>query len=758
MHIRTPYLFVFCVLLALLAIPVPTAFARKAPMREVLFTQPDGSRFYGRNIGDQYLHYTVDRDGAILIQDPDGWWCYAQFDAEQRFQSTGVRVGKAGQGAVSRVTEIPRTFVDRARRQKAQERSELKSRFHAMKPSRFQSGTRASVVREKEAEGAPSIRGLVLLADFRDTCFVHSRQNFDNMLNQEGYSYAGAVGSAREYFHSQLGEQVDIQFDVRGPYKLPHFQHYYGENDPSQNNQDKYPAQMIIDVCQMADADVDFSQYDADDDGYIDNVFVFYAGCNEADGGVPASIWPHAWYVKSGAGIKVTLDGKILDRYACTSEKEYRMDNKTYMASIGTFCHEFSHTLGLLDLYDTDYAEDSKFCGAGCRGLTALMDAGNGNNNGNTPPNYNAIDRILLPEYFSEPLLLTEGEYCLKPISQGGEYYYVPTDVEREYFIFECRDNTSGWDRYIGGKGLLVYHMDMSDNLTGPSQYYKDGKDLTALERWYINEINAKYDAQCAYIVPADESLPLGIPYGEFITGSYYSTIAQAFFPQGSTSFSAGNGFRFRSGQDSELSLTNIRMDGTSVRFTVSKMDMPPCVTDEDVRAFVLQDRQIFSWKLPEATNAQCVVCFGGYGAGSWVPQQQELAPYAPGCYAVAFDKLNPQTTYKLEIYYTDNGLNGKRYSRSFITMKKTVGDGSPFIFLRNVERNADGSFTGDSAFPLQLVNAQGARSVEWYFNGKAVNVDQSLFYVPGKSGVLKAVLRDKDGVESIISKQINIR
>ena len=102
--------------------------------------------------------------------------------------------------------------------------------------------------------------------------------------------------------------------------------------------------------------------------------------------------------------------------------------------------------------------------------------------------------------------------------------------------------------------------------------------------------------------------------------------------------------------------------------------------------------------------------------------------------------------------------MTGKAYSRSFITMKKAVGDGSPFIFLKNVERNADGSFTVDSAFPLRLVNARGARSIEWFFNGKAVRVDESCFYTPSKSGVLKAVLRDKDGVETIIGKQINIR
>ena len=730
-------------------------------MRDILFTQPDGSQFYGRNIGDQFLHYTVDRDGAILVQDKDGWWCYAQFDADNHFVSTGVRVGKEGSGAVKRVTEIPQGLIDQARQQKALIRPEVKSSLSAARPLRFGDETRAGAFRSGTKAAEKSVRGLVLLANFQDTTFFHTQQKFDNMLNQDGYAYAGAVGCAKEYFRSQLGDEVNIQFDVKGPYNLSRPQSYYGENNPERRNEDKYPAQMIVDVCRLADTDVDFSLYDANDDDYIDNVFVFYAGCNEADGGVASSIWPHSWYVRSGAGITVILDGKYLDRYACTSEKEFRSDRKTYMASIGTFCHEFSHTLGLVDLYDTDYGDDAKLCCAGCWGRTALMDAGNGNNNGNNPPNLNAIERAILPNYFPSPILLTEGEHCLQPISEGGDTYYAPTDVNGEYFLFECRDNTDRWDQYIGGKGLLVYHMDMSNNLTGYSTQYKQGQQLTALERWQYNEVNAHVDYPCGYIVPADASLSLKIPYNDYRSGTYREQAHRLYFPNetlGVTSFSGVNGFEYRSGQASDLSLTDIRMDGKSVRFNVSRVVLPPYVTDSRLNAFVFQDAQLFSWQLPEATDAQCYVRFGAYSGEDWSPEPRELAPYSPGCYAVAFENLNPQTTYKLEIYYKRNDLTGKSYSRSFITMKKSVGDGSPFIFLKNVARNTDGSFTVDSALPLRLINAQGARSVEWYFNGKKVSVDNSLFYVPGKSGVLKAVLKEKDGEEFIICKQINVR
>ncbi len=736
----------------------PTSLpARRAPMREIPFTQPDGSRFIGRMVGDQYLHYAVDQDGAILVRQEDGWWCYAAFDADNRFISTGVRVGKAGKGAVSFVTEVPQALKHAARAKKALcppvRRKSFKKR----------EATRAGLSPEQDGSGSPAlVRGLVLLAEFRDTTFRYSRQDFDNLLNQEGYSYLGAEGCAREYFASQFGDKVTFEFQVAGPYKLSKSQAWYGAND-SQTGQDKNPHLMIAEVCQMADEDVDFSLYDADGDGFVDNVFVFYAGCNEAAGGTENSIWPHSWYVHSGGKHTVTLDGKILDRYACTSELEYRADHKTWLASIGTFCHEFSHPLGLVDLYDTDYNEDSNLCGAGCRNVTALMDGGNDNNFGNTPPNYNAMDRFIINEWgivpgpvFPYPVLLTEGEYRLEPISEGGTVYYAPTDVEDEFFFFECRDNTAGWDKYIGGRGLLVYHVDVSDNLTGVSPYYKDGQPLAAWERWVYNEVNANVNFQCGYLVPADPSLPLGIPYKSYIAGTMKKNVHRAFFPEGGATFSAANGFVYRSGQGSDLVLTHIRMDGKAVCFTVSRTDLPPCVTENRVETLSLQDCQIYSWDLGFATDAKCIVRFGAYGGT--VAEEQEIAPYAPGKYAVVFDGLKPQSTYKTEIYYTDDDLNGKVYTNVAATVRKSVGSGTPFISFKNVERNTDGSFTVRSALPLRLVNALDAESIEWYFDGKAVGVGGSAYFVPGKSGLLKAVMRSKEGEEAVISKQINVR
>ena len=121
-----------------------------------------------------------------------------------------------------------------------------------------------------------------------------------------------------EYFDAQFGGKVEFRFDVSDVVTLPGTRKDYGANDES--GQDNAPAMMIIDACRLADADIDFSMYDDDSDGEIDNVFVFFAGEDEAEGADEECIWSHAWYIYNGAGYNMSLDGKRLNRYACTSE------------------------------------------------------------------------------------------------------------------------------------------------------------------------------------------------------------------------------------------------------------------------------------------------------------------------------------------------------------------------------------------------------------------------------------------------------
>jgi M6 family metalloprotease-like protein len=190
-------------------------------------------------------------------------------------------------------------------------------------------------------------------------------------------------GSARQYFHDTSWGQYNPQFDVVGPYTLSQSYAYYGKNN------DANVGEMIRDACKMADEDgVDFTQYDNDNDGKVDFVYVLYAGYGEADGGPANTVWPHNYDLRY-TGVTCNVDGKTVRNYACSNEISYY--SKLYNG-IGTFCHEFSHVLGLPDLYETNQTP---------KGLHTLLDwdildYGPYNNDGNTPPAYSAYERFYM--------------------------------------------------------------------------------------------------------------------------------------------------------------------------------------------------------------------------------------------------------------------------------------------------------------------------------------------------------------------------
>ena len=118
--------------------------------------------------------------------------------------------------------------------------------------------------------------------------------------------------------------------------------------------------EFVREACTLADPLVDFSQYDHNQDGFVDNIYFFYAGKGEADSGDGNAIWPHSAYYadiakEAGATQKsLKLDGIEVGNYTCSNEI-----NGTIItpqpAGIGTFVHEFGHVLGLADHYDIYY-------------------------------------------------------------------------------------------------------------------------------------------------------------------------------------------------------------------------------------------------------------------------------------------------------------------------------------------------------------------------------------------------------------------
>ena len=300
-------------------------------------------------------------------------------------------------------------------------------------------------------------RGLVILAEFPDRKFktANNHEKYEQILNAPGYTTSeGFRGSVADYFRDQSGGKFNLTFDVAGPYTAAHNAKYYGENDEDGN--DLYAHVLVAEMCQAADEEIDFSNYDWDGDGEAEEVFVVYAGKGEADNYDENYIYPHMWSLALAGLDSLLFDGTLVDIYACSNE----ISSSGRINGIGTFCHEFSHCMGFPDFYDITYR------GQFGMGYFDLMSGGNYTGNSFCPVGYTAYEKMTcgwtIPYELSNEDVIVDS---LKPISEHGDTYIIYNDGNRnEYYLIENRQKT-GWDSYYPAKGLLITHVDYDEEV-----------------------------------------------------------------------------------------------------------------------------------------------------------------------------------------------------------------------------------------------------------------------------------------------------
>ena len=310
-------------------------------------------------------------------------------------------------------------------------------------------------------------KGLIILVNFQDETFQaeHTNELFTRIANEEGFSEGKFMGSMADYFKAQSRGQFELDFDIVGPVTVSHKASYYGSNDSE--GSDQRPAEMVIEAVNLAKNEVtNWKQYDWDNDGEVDQVYVIYAGYSEAEGASDDTIWPSSWSLMgSDYGKTLTLDGVIINNFACSSELTGTSGQQ--VGGIGTICHEFSHCLGFPDLYDINYKGNFGM------GHWDLMDSGEYNGDGYHPAGYSGYEKWMAG--WQEPIELSSNTTVshLKAMSEGGDCYIIYNDGDKdEFYLLENRQNTY-WDDSLPGRGLLISHVDY-DSLC-----------------WYNNVVNA---------------------------------------------------------------------------------------------------------------------------------------------------------------------------------------------------------------------------------------------------------------------------
>lgn len=436
----------------------------------VRMTQPDGTPLTVTITGNEHRAVYRSLDGYLLLPASDGTLCYAVFDGNGEPIASEVAASDEEQrntDASALLRSIDREEVLSRYTERLRQADLSRSTGASMRMPR-----RRNKITDYPASGKQKV--LVILAQFADIKFYRPDpfSDISRMLNEKGYSENGSTGSVRDYFIDNSCGKYEPEMVVYGPVTLPQNMEYYGA--PSSTGNDSRPEQMVSDACKLLDREINFNDYDLDDDGYIDNVYLFYPGYSQADGANPNTIWPHASYAWSKTHSE--FDGVRLDHYACSNELDM-LSNQ--LVNIGTFCHEFTHVLGLPDFYSTDYSHalhpDS----------WSLMANGGRNNDGRTPPYMSAYERYSLGWLEPEELTAGEEEVILPPISENKAYIVRSLANHNEFYMFENRQ-LHGWDKYAPGEGLLVWHIDYDE------------------ATWRSNTVNNVSDHQRVDLVEAD--------------------------------------------------------------------------------------------------------------------------------------------------------------------------------------------------------------------------------------------------------------
>ena len=299
-------------------------------------------------------------------------------------------------------------------------------------------------------------RCLIILVNYKDTKFktTNNKALFERIANEENFNEGNFVGSMYDYFKKQSDGKFELTFDIAGPVTVSRNASYYGQND--WNGDDLHAEEMVIEAIQLADPEVNYADYDWDGDGYVDQVYLIYAGKGEADGGAATTIWPHQsdleLLAQYGYGTgAVQADGVKVSKYACGGELNGQTGN---VNGIGTMCHEFSHCLGYPDFYDTDYS------GGQGMGMWDLMCSGSYNGDGYRPAGYTSYERWMAGWHEPIELVYSKEVTGMKSLQDGGESYIIYNEGNRnEYFMLENRQKTD-WDAALPGKGLLIVHVD----------------------------------------------------------------------------------------------------------------------------------------------------------------------------------------------------------------------------------------------------------------------------------------------------------
>jgi immune inhibitor A len=550
--------------LLIFALVATSSFASKANSLPAVVPQPDGTMLTVLLQGDENISWYTTTDGMLLVKRGNGYYV-AQVKADGSLAASSL----LAHGPAMRGTEETNMMLLQDKAKFAKYSSKLLGQPGELPVTEWTNGvTRKMKIRDDSTlfphMGSP--KALVILVEFTDTTFTlpDPKASFNDYLNNEtgnivdrGHGENRNAKGVKGYFKDMSFGQFTPQFDVVGPVKLQHPLSYYGAGND-------YMSRLIPDACSAVNDSVDFSQYDSNGDGYVDLVYVIYAGHSESEAGNSTDdIWPKSGYSDFG-----TFDGKKVYRYGVNNELNGRETSKNKLINgIGLFCHEFSHTMGLPDIYATSGAPGYNKDNFGME-FWDLMDGGEYVHSGRFPTAYTSWEREVMG-WMNVDTLTDTTHVVLRTIDSKGDSArackIVNPSVKNEAIYLQNIQN-KGWNYYLPGHGLLVYRVSYaSDDVN-----FADNPNNGSRPRIVCIPADGKLGAIADY---ADDSTP----------DNYYADMAGDTYP-GTSNVSSIASFTMYSGDALDRPILNIKEDGTLVSFDYLGKKIPSAINSVMVK------------------------------------------------------------------------------------------------------------------------------------------------------------------------------
>lgn len=447
-----------CIIFSVAAVAVPIRRDTTVVM------QPDGSYLQVTVTGDEYGWCHITTDGIAIVRSIDGSWRYASDFRD---------------GSLVPSTMTAHDRKDRTPSESAWISSSVSTWITAKATSSGrQYPSRTYAMSTRSAETSPYVIGdyprtgfrncLIVLVDFPDRQFSRPADEmlsyYNDMFNTHGFSEQvtgkegtyQTAGSVRDYFEAQSFGQFSPSFKVIGPVRADSCFAYYGKN---RGGQDSRATGLAREICQKVQSLnlADISDYDIRGTGEVDLLGMIYAGRGENyKGSDPNTIWPHKNSIEGNFGTIRRVN------YFMTCELFW--DSDDVIDGIGTFCHEFSHILGLPDFYNAN--QDFIL------GKWSIMDYGTYTAECFVPSGYTAFERSYLG--WMELTDITDpGTYWLDDVSKGLAYR-MSTDNPDRFLILESH-NREGWFKYQDADGLMLTQVnyDGTWNIRKPNENKK---------------------------------------------------------------------------------------------------------------------------------------------------------------------------------------------------------------------------------------------------------------------------------------------